>query len=84
MTLNELIKRLQDTVEEHPRLGKAIIVMSSDPEGNSFCKMSDNFLSSGKIKSSRHNYVEYFSSDDLSDFDEEDLKKLQDAIVLWP
>ncbi len=75
MTLTELIEHLQEMEDD---CGDHVVLMASDPEGNSFAGVSQNFLSIG-VAEKVGCFYEYHEQED-----DEDPPAGDPCICLWP
>lgn len=79
MNVKELVELLGDLPQD------ALVVVSSDAEGNSFSLLEDissNALSSG-LSDSPHDMMVLFEGD-YEDLPSEDVETLHPTIVIWP
>ena len=85
MKLSELIEALEEIREEHS--GEIPVVMSSDPEGNSFALMANDGISINKYdRVNREIGIISLTKEHIENgYDEEDVMQGGEvALVLWP
>ncbi len=77
MNLYELRELVDEMIEAG--YGEAVVVVSSDSEGNSFAKMSD----SCGFGFYHPRYQEYWNEDDVES-EEIDISEMKKAVAFWP
>ena len=86
ITVNNLVKMLQEMIEEDSSVGDRIVVLSSDPEGNSFRAFFGDINTNNVFdEDEREVRLEELTPElEEQGYSEEDIGEGKPCIVLWP